>query len=892
MGEILLVTSIFILAGVVYYIKKIKSFDKNKITKNSAYFSNNFHSGSGISTYQNYDYSNNGHFSNPFSTPDTRLLREDLNYKNQYINPMTQLNNLNFNNLLDSNYPTRVNNNYITPYKDHGFSKNLIDSACNISKPELINHYPIKNHDDNDENDLLPSNIENKRKRKYSDDSIDEINVKKNYEKPTISYLQGILHSWKNIFVNSKYFKLKFYNSLLISLIQIIILVINSIIRYIKGHYNENHNNSQVTDLNNIGIIRNIVKEDIRNQDSQANQKLKRNINGDLIRNMIPIYKNPEEDLNQYIKNNNKKKLNIRDIIFSDNETHGKYAHNRNIKFNQMNMIPAPNFNEERINYGNSGRINESDKNINSDYYNLSLKSKANQFSNENLIYLGYNGMECYALKPKTDIDWNYDEINSVKKTEGNRNNVYNELHEDEQMIYNNSIINPPKNESNHKNNNVNLIKIESNFNFDLINRNHNTQNLSPFNYSKDASLEEKRSSSLKKKKFHNFKIDDSGLLKQKFINSNKYNKEKHVKNLNQNLSPEISPMKEVTPKKNEYIGNKIKILKERNYDNWKTNFDQTKDENIDKSRSLLKIIPKEGKKLPSVKFIENEEAFNTTSNNCFYQYGNLKSNNFSESQISRNPLITQGNFVENKFSLNPKRDLEKILSKEKIKLNTTIFNKTENYLFDDKNILKPIMKKVDPKNIENNILKIEKITSSNTTGKSIQKINNVEQLPSSIKKTDMINSNIFQSSGNNKKIDDQMDSPCSSLLDKAMIENELENNSRLFSNDSEKKNNKYKNDFITKVKNHKEAMNYKKKSYKKMTFAPDEVKNFSNLKSYKSTKKNSISLIPEETESNITNNNLINTPSINIKKINIDYIKEKNELPTKNTKLGFLNNL
>ena len=631
------------------------------------------------------------------------------------------------------------------------------------------------------------------------------------------------------------------------------------------------------------------MNTDFKIEDINPNLKYKSIINGDLARNMNPAYNNPVEDLNEYINNNNQKKLNVRDIIFSDNNTDENYAHNRNLNFKQMNFFPAFNYEEERINHPNSVRENKFDKNIIQNYYNHNINSKANHFSDDKLIFLGNEGINCYALKPKTDVDWNFDLINSTKKTKENRKYIDNQILESEDAIYNNSIINP-KNEINDKNTNLHMNKIESNNDFDeLVNRNHHTNNisnLSPITTSRMAFIKEKTNSSLKNDFNRNIQIDENKSIQQNLNNFNVEQKENPLSKQILNTSPQIRLLKEFTPKADNKFQNKdSKIYEETKFNQQMNIFDEPSNDNKDKSRFRSNIIDQQTINQPSMKFIHKEKAFN--ANNYCDQIGTLQNNKFSELLINQNALITQAKVCENNFIDSTKYNLENILPKVKTdnRIKSIIFNKSQNVnQYDDKKTLKPIFSTMNHDEYENNILNFDNSPSSISSYKLNKIVNPTQLLPSSIKKIDVIDSDFLFSSGINKKINDQMDLK-NRYLDKVIINNELEENPKKFKIILE--NDVYKTNDKNHSKSKKEASNFRKKSNKKMTFAPSEFKHFSDLELNKSKEKNFISLIPEETESNITSINMINTPSINIKNKNIDYTKEKSKCTSNYTPLN-----
>lgn len=915
MGEFLLGTTLIILVAVLYYVKKNKPLDKKRINPNSTYTFN--YQKNEMIRNPNSNFSNYGNNSYSITTPHRTLLREDLNYQNHNDNPMTPLRNY-FNNSKNLNNAEQAspisvqffNNNFKiinhcnTPIRDDIFlntkseNPNMDEFTSAISKPELF----INNHRKSlDEDDLPNSNFTKKRRSKYSDNSLNEIDIKdlniidlsKN---PATGYFQETLTILKKNLMNSKYFKVIFYKNLLFFFIQFFLELSKGGIELIENYFNKKLNSQtqvyylnmkkNITDdiqsdsannqFNNNRIRRNLDEADFKINDSNPNQNYKNKMRTDLTRNMIPIYNEKADDLNEYIKNNNEKKLKLRDIVFSDNNTHENYAPN-SIFLNNNN------FEEKNMNFPNSVRQNRFDKIVLNDN-NFNQVSKAKQFSNDRPIFTENEINKAYPLFLKNGIVYDYDLKNSTKITPNIRilNKISNQSLQNEEIIYKKGK-NNPKNELIDSKTPSNLFKNKNELcddfqeNFRRENLFYNQRSFSPIAECDNAYVVEKRSSSVKKEFISHIENENTKLLEQN-INFNSKNVENQFKNLDSNASPDLRLLREFTPRaENKNINNiSTKINMKINYDNSHNNLVYSREQNIYNSRSQSKISNQTAIKKPSVRFNENEKDFNTLNIYC-NQTGNMINKKFSELPIQENNLITQAKVCQNSLiestNLNLVKDIPNFNTNNRIR--SVLFNKTESCNQNLENYdLNKILNVTNHNEMKNEISNYDKILPSQlNTERSKRKINPVEQLPSSIKKTDEINSNIFLSSGNKLSPNNQKESLTNSL-EKAIILNEIEENPQKFTNSSNNQNNS-KNRNINHSKSKKEASNFRKMSNKKMTFAPSDFQDFFDLESNKSKENKIISLIPEESESDCTKINAIQQTRINIKNVNIEYTKE-----------------
>lgn len=883
MGEILLVTTIVLLAAVIYYVNKNEKSNNKKSIYNSPYFNKNQDFlNNQDSNNPNFDSINQNNSNNTIINRDNQFIYNNYHTKNHLHNSISRLNDdnndnsTNFNNSNPLNPITfqnftkcKIINQIFTPNKeDNDFTKNNRNNIVNELTSELCKHELInKNHKRNHEFDDVSKNLTlKKRKRRYSDDSFDQRETKILHDL-TNSHHKNFYTYYINYFFNIKYFKKQFYRDVLISLIQRIIEYMNNFIkRYgfgidINKNSESNYKICRIEKINGVSssdennkhnISRNLLKSNFEIGDSNYNNLTNNNLINNFNQNLLSIKENPQEDLKEYILKNHEKKLKVRDLIFSDYNTYENYTYNKGLN-NVSNLFPSfNNFGEKIYQFPNTVREYQLEKKHPNHFDEDHV-----EISDNRLVYLGKtDGIKTFYLNHLDYSSWNEDSSDSNRKSPKDKNNFFNLL-DDNQDIFNKNknIINKFERRDSDINNK--LKKIDKNDDLDNKlnnNKSYYLNKIAPVIDLKN-STSEKKESNTKTDLLNNNLTNKKKLCKTDNIDSN-HAKESNIFNLRSNPCDEKRLLKEFTPKNNKKIINEKKLSEHDTQTilNYSKNlndlyeFKSHANTHIYKKESMMEVLKK--------------KDLNVEENNIYEQTETLFHNNFTDFPNSQKILITQAKLCDNNILTTIDKDAEMISTKSENRylLKSSILKKKYDEFNDQNEILEYKNSKLISEEGKKKNMNGDKISSPMINDKLIPTIN--KNLPSSIKRNDINDTNhLFLSSENNYIIDIKKENRNSS--EKFFLHNLKNESNKKFAPSSNYKTTPFDIKNKRDSKNKMEASNYRKKSNKKMTFAPSDCKDFSDL-IYNTNEKKVASLIPEETESFLTRNNLINTPSIN----------------------------
>jgi len=868
MGEILLLSTIILLVLVVWYVNKKKNIE---LMTNKLNYRREFNSSNSIipmnsinklqNKFQYFTPNNNNQNRINNNIPDSTIMNNNnmkykLNYNNSIINTPDKNNNIIYNffstnrkNIFDKN-----DNN-----EDVNFSSAISKFDQLEDTPNPQNEQKIKNNDFN----------RNRRKRKYSDDS-DKHNEKITYRSIFIEYFENIFIKYKNMILNSKYLKKAYYKYLLIYYLE---KILNFIKNFISNSFYENKLSLSNSNFSNYEVNNEEINKGFKlNFENIYNLSPKRDfinrnnkIENELIMDKIEFRKENQYNLNQFM-NNDKNKLDIRKYVFQENQRSDRnYEMNSNNNFNRIINFPS------RFKSRNDLQIVDHNLNYNQNYLNLyNEKCNSNQkFFEFDNNYRGQFFREIkYISKRNNSHKLNNENIYLNKEV---NQIIKNSLKSDEKdiCIANQSLKNNPEfkikdNSSLQKCNNnldsnesdLRIIKNDYYENRNLLKKQISVTNIKNIN------------DEIKYKNESNFSQNDKK-LKNIDSNSNKMNCFSNEDNDNidkdNNISIDIKSLRS-NIKKNEIICSykKTKISKDES-SNIIPNKNNFNDSNLKPTDNII---------------FQNKKISNDFGNNLdIIRNENIldKKNKIILKDPTKNPFSYEND--PNYIIMN--QNEKKYLIKSCV-FSNSIKNETESNYEENS---KENFSKMNLKN-DKDFLILNKIDlSSQKLINSSQKKNEFfKSLPSTIKKADILYQNLdfITTSIKNKNIDQTKEKYTSFNANNQEEKNfSIKDSIQLKKGDDFIRNNRFsvgfsidkntENDLNIKntSKSKKETLNYRKKSSnKKMTFAPNEFKDFSDIDLLNSNKIDHINFIEEEYESYISK--ITNTPAdANLKKNN-----------------------
>jgi len=844
-----------------------------------------------------------------------------INPSNNHVNLNLFQNNsnaiYNYNNNNDKHNNNFDSNNYITPNRDNFLQKiqngNLNEFTTALSKPE--------NHEDfsplNSKNNNNINNNFLKLGRKHSDDSI--INNNQNYNENvfTLSKSVNLIIDLKKKFFSLKYFNKEFYKYLLIKFLS----KLSSLINGDCSNKNENKSNDSISPnsgankyilndnqgFNQYNLSRNLEKntlnEDIKRNLYETDPNFRsvsyqENFHSDmlqrkLINNMIPVNNDSRNLLSNFIYNN-QNPLNIREQIFQENE------HNFNIKKRRVNY-PIKRFNDpdkKIYNISDNNTLKEIKTHSLNQYVNTSNELNSRQYFKNQYITLenqkfndNHLPQSCfisnfeknyinefnrpnrkhYILRSKYQ---NSSEILQEKKFEQidkKNNNIYINLLEENSIIYNNSIViaNEIKQnliEKSSKELSMNKLQKE---NFEPVNE-FASYNANIIEIHQEMDLNKYHSPILKKndfkmnldENFYNHKNSNLKINLTKKINFDCEDLPKYINTQGNLLINEFDANIIKLRSNSHNVINKKEIIQiENQYDN-QENFIIEKFQSSNSKMNIHRL-----KEAQSDKIVNLEDSARTiVMNTNAIEIGKEKNKNhfiLSQAKICETPSNNNINFSNNlkiissslkskefKSGVFAQNGKSTILDKEKYE---TSKNNKITHVNQEIALAESTVKSLDFRHII--------VSTSNQADLS-------ELIPSTIKKNDGINQKSpFLSPPNksylvkNNENQINFNNP-KNTIEKIQKENKNNNNIDILGIDDKSEGNvEYIKKNENSSKNKKEAFNYRKRSNKKMTFAPNDIQEFDEFGLNQNKEEKQISLIPEETESIVSKINSTNTP-------------------------------